>query len=105
MTHSRSAGSATVSRLQAHPARRPRTTRRSGPVRRQRLRLRDNEHVALHIACLTIDAEDCQELGRFWAAALDWEMVKVTEENTYLVPKEGKDYLDPRTAPFPVSGP
>ena len=53
--------------------------------------------MALHIACLTIDAEDCQELGRFWAAALDWEMVKDTKESVYLVPREavGRDFSIP----------
>jgi predicted enzyme related to lactoylglutathione lyase len=55
---------------------------------------------------LTIDAKDCQELGRFWAAALDWEMVKVTEESTYLVPKEavGKDHSIPGLLLFRARG-
>ena len=44
--------------------------------------------MALRIACLTIVAEDCQKLGRFWAATLDWEMVEVTEESIFLVPQE-----------------
>ena len=36
----------------------------------------------LHIACVTLDTEDCRESGRFWAAALDWERVKGTEQST-----------------------
>jgi len=53
--------------------------------------------MALRIACLTIVAEDCQKLGRFWAATLDWEVVEVTEESIYLEPQEavGKDHSIP----------
>ncbi len=45
-------------------------------------------------------------MGRFWAAALDWEMVKVTEDSTYLVPKEavGKDYSVPGLLLFRARG-
>ena len=42
--------------------------------------------MSLRIGCLTIDAQDCVRLGRFWAEALDWVIVEEKEQAVYLVP-------------------
>ena len=52
--------------------------------------------MALHIACFTIDT-GLSAVGSVLGRGTRLEMVKVTEESTYLVPKEtvGKDYSIP----------
>ena len=42
----------------------------------------------LSIQCLTVDCADHRAVGEFWAAALDWEVTHVDDDELVIEPKD-----------------
>jgi predicted enzyme related to lactoylglutathione lyase len=61
--------------------------------------------VACRIDALTIDANDPERLATFWAAALDWKLVRDDDGDALVVPPEGNGLvLFPLQVPEPKVG-
>lgn len=48
----------------------------------------------IRIQCVVVDADDCEQLARFWSAALGWRITYESDNEWCIEPPEGSPAVD-----------